>query len=174
MPIGIADYTTYNQLIAFAPEIKGLWEFAPLPGTVMEDGQLNRATPSTGTAIMMLKGVQKKDDAWRFMEWWTSAETQSRFGMEMEAILGKAAKQATANMEALVNMPWTKTEYDHLMTQWSFATGTPEVPGGYYVTRSIGFAAATAYNNGDPESLLDYVKEVNTEITRKRREFKLE
>lgn len=174
MPIGIADFTTYNQLIAFAPEIKGLWEFAPLPGTVMEDGQLNRATPAAGTAIMMLKGVEKKDEAWRFMEWWTSAETQSRFGMEMEAILGKAAKQATANMEALANMPWTKTEYDHLMTQWSFATGTPEVPGGYYVTRNIGFAAAAAYNNGDPESLLDYVKEVNNEITRKRREFKLE
>ncbi|MBD2867359.1 extracellular solute-binding protein [Paenibacillus arenilitoris] len=174
MPIGIADYTTYNQLIAFAPEIRGLWEFVPLPGTVMADGTLNRATPSTGTAIMMMKDAADKDKAWRYMDWWTSAETQSRFGTEMEAILGKAAKQATANMEALNNMPWTKTEYDHLMTQWSFATGTPEVPGGYYVTRNIGFASALAYTNADPETLLDYVKEVDDEITRKRREFKLE
>lgn len=174
MPIGIADYTIYNQLIAFAPEIRGLWEFVPLPGTVMEDGTLNRATPSIGTAIMMLKDAENKDAAWRYMDWWTSAQTQSRFGKEMEAILGKAAKQATANLEALENMPWTKSEFDNLMTGWSFATGTPEVPGGYYVTRSIGFAAALAYNNGDPESLLDYVKEVNDEITRKRREFKLE
>lgn len=174
MPIGIADYTIYNQLIAFAPEIRGLWEFVPLPGTIMADGTLNRATPSTGTAIMMMKDAADKDKAWRYMDWWTSAETQSRFGTEMESILGKAAKQATANMEALNNMPWTKTEYDNLMTQWAYATGTPEVPGGYYVTRNIGFASALAYTNGDPETLLDYVKEVDDEITRKRREFKLE
>ncbi|WP_051250713.1 extracellular solute-binding protein [Paenibacillus harenae] len=174
MPIGIADYTTYNQLIAFAPEIRGLWEFAPLPGTVTADGNVNRATPSTGTGIMMLKGAGDREASWAFMDWWTSAETQSRFGTEMESILGKAAKQATANMEALNNMPWTKTEFDRLMDQWAYATGTPEVPGGYYVTRSIGFASALAYTNGDPESLLDYVKEVNDEITRKRREFKLE
>ncbi|RXZ78579.1 extracellular solute-binding protein [Paenibacillaceae bacterium] len=174
MPIGINDYTIYNQLIAFAPEIRGLWEFMPLPGTIREDGTVNRATPSGGTGIMMLGGAEDKEAAWRYMSWWTSAETQSRFGKEMEAILGKAAKQATANMEALHNMPWTKREYDNLMTGWSYATGTPEVPGGYYVARSVGFAAALAYNNGDPESLLDYAREVDLEITRKRREFKLE
>ncbi|MFD0714575.1 extracellular solute-binding protein [Paenibacillus sp. GCM10027626] len=174
MPIGIADYTIYNQLIAFAPEIKGLWEFVPLPGTVRDDGTINRATPSTGTAIMMLRGAKDKEAAWRYMTWWTSAETQSRFGKEMEAVLGKAAKQATANMEALQNMPWTKREFDHLMTEWQYATGTPEVPGGYYVTRSVGFAAALAYSNGDPESLLDYAREADLEIARKRREFRLE
>ena len=174
MPIGIADYTIYNQLTAFAPEIRGLWEFTPLPGTVAEDGSLNRATPSSGTAVMMLKDAKDKEAAWRYMEWWTRAETQSRFGTEMESILGKAAKQATANMEALFNMPWTKNEADKLTEQWKYATGTPEVPGGYYVSRSISFASATAYNNGDAEALLDYVKDANDEITRKRREFKLE
>lgn len=174
MPLGISDYTIYNQLIAFAPEIRGLWEFVPLPGTVMEDGTLNRATPSTGTAVMMMKGVRDKNAAWRFMDWWTGADAQSRFGAEMEAVLGKAAKQATANKEALNNMPWTKSEYDNLMAGWSYAAGTPEVPGGYYVSRSVEFAATLAYTNGDPEALLDYVRETNDEITRKRREFKLE
>lgn len=174
MPIGIADYTTYNNLIAFAPEIRGLWEFVPLPGTVMENGTLNRATPSIGTGAMMLRGVKDKEAAWSFMEWWTRAETQSRFAVEMEAILGQSAKQATANMEALINMPWTKSEYDNLIEQWNYVTGTPEVPGGYYVSRAIDFAAAAAYNNGDAEALLDYVKETNDEITRKRQEFGLE
>ncbi|WP_309123495.1 extracellular solute-binding protein [Paenibacillus sp.] len=174
MPLGIADYTTYNQLIAFAPEIRGLWEFAPLPGTVRTDGTIDRATPSTGTAVMMLKGAEDKEAAWRFMEWWTRADTQSRFGREMEAVLGKSAKQATANLEALASMPWTEREADILMEQWSYAVGTPEVPGGYYVTRSIGFAAAAAYNDGDPEALLDYVRETDEEIARKRKEFRLE
>lgn len=174
MPIGIADYTTYNNLIAFAPEIRGLWEFVPLPGTVAEDGSINRATPSTGTGAMMLRGVKNKEAAWSFLEWWTRAETQSRFALEMESVLGQSAKHATANMEALVNMPWTKTEYDHLMEQWKYVTGTPEVPGGYYVSRAIDFASAAAYINADMETLLDYVAETNDEITRKRREFGLE
>ncbi len=35
MPIVISDYvTTYNQLVVFATEIAGLWEFVPVPGTV--------------------------------------------------------------------------------------------------------------------------------------------
>ena len=174
MPLGIADFTTYNQLIAFAPEIRGLWEFSPLPGTVRKDGTLNRATPSTGTGVIMLKGAADKEASWEFMKWWTSAEAQSRFGTEMEAVLGKSAKQATANMEALSNMPWTQSEYKMLMDQWASAAGTPEVPGGYYVTRSFGFAAAAAYNNGDSETLLDYVRDTNNEIDRKRREFHLE
>ncbi len=44
MPIGIADYTMYNKLSVFAPEIKGLWEFAPVPGTPTASGGVRRET----------------------------------------------------------------------------------------------------------------------------------
>ena len=38
MPLAIADYTsTYNTMVIFAPEIAGLWEFTPLPGTYDPD-----------------------------------------------------------------------------------------------------------------------------------------
>ena len=171
MPIGIQDYTIYNNLVAFAPEIKGLWGFAPIPGTVQEDGTINRGAPSTGTCAVMMEGAQNPDAAWEFMEWWTRAESQSRFAEEMEMILGKAAKYATANMEAMSKMPWTKSEYSTLMEQWNQLVGTPEIPGGYYVSRSIDFATATAYTSGDGEVLFDYAKDTNDEITRKRKEF---
>lgn len=174
MPIGIADYTTYNFLIAFAPEIRGLWEFVPIPGTRMADGTIKRTAPAGGTGAMILKGVEDKGAAFDFLEWWTRAETQSRFAMEMESILGQSAKQATSNMEALINMPWTKQEHDNLMAQWEHVIGIPEVPGGYSVSRAIDFASAAAYINGDPEVILDYVVETNDEISRKRREFGLE
>lgn len=42
MPIGIVNYTLYNQLQVAAPEIRGLWEMAPVPG-VEVNGELNRA-----------------------------------------------------------------------------------------------------------------------------------
>lgn len=174
MPMGIMEYTTYNNLIAFAPEIRGMWEFVPLPGIQKEDGSIDYTTPSTGTAIMMLNGVKDEKAAWEFMKWWTSADAQSRFAIEMESILGQSAKHATANIEALTSMPWTKTEYDNLMNQWECVRGTPEIPGGYYITRAVDFAAAAAYNNGDVEVLLDYVTDTNNEIDRKRKEFGLE
>ena len=37
MPIGIAAYTTCNQLSVFASELSGLWTFAPLPGQYVYD-----------------------------------------------------------------------------------------------------------------------------------------
>ncbi len=32
MPIGISSYSTYNTLVVFAPEIRGLWDFTMIPG----------------------------------------------------------------------------------------------------------------------------------------------
>jgi ABC-type glycerol-3-phosphate transport system substrate-binding protein len=171
MPIGIQDYTVYNNLVAFAPEIKGLWGIAPIPGTLQDDGTINRAAPSTGTCAIMMKDAENRDAAWKFMEWWTNAESQSRFAEEMETVLGKAAKYPTANMEAMSKMPWTQSEYETLMEQWNQLVGTPEIPGGYYVSRSIDFAIATAFITGDGEVLFDYAKDANEEITRKRKEY---
>ena len=38
MPLFIGDYiTNYNQLTVFAPEIKGMWGFTAIPGTVHDD-----------------------------------------------------------------------------------------------------------------------------------------
>ena len=34
MPIAIRNYTEYNNVVIFATEIAGLWEFGPVPGMV--------------------------------------------------------------------------------------------------------------------------------------------
>ena len=41
MPIGIAAYSTYNTLVVSAPEIRGLWDFTLIPGTVRTDDSGN-------------------------------------------------------------------------------------------------------------------------------------
>jgi ABC-type glycerol-3-phosphate transport system substrate-binding protein len=92
IPIGIADYSTYNVLSVFAPELEGVWAFAPVPGTKKADGSLDRKVAATATAtIMMSKAVNKKD-AWKFIDWWTTADTQERYGNELESIMGVAAR----------------------------------------------------------------------------------
>lgn len=176
MPYGIAEYTMYNQLTIFASEIKGLWQMAPVPGTVNEDGTLNYTSPSSSTGIILLSNSKCKDKAWEFMKWVMSTDIQSRYAREVEGVLGAAAKQATANTEAIESMSWTRDEYDALMSQMKNLTGTPEIPGGYYTARAVDFAFSGVYASGDDpvNSLLNNVTDINDEITRKRKEFGLE
>jgi len=173
MPIGIVDYTTYNILTVFAPEIRGLWEFTKVPGIKRDDGTINYSSVGGGAASSMLRNVKNKDNAWRFLKWWTQSETQSRFGIEMEAVIGSGAKYPSANTEAMNNLPWTISEYNSIMSQWDEVAGVPQVPGGYYVDRSMAFAFNRVYNYGiNPADALDYyINDINSELSRKRREF---
>ncbi len=174
MPLAIQDYTAYNGISAFAPEIKGLWGIAPIPGTPQEDGTINRACACSGTSAIMLSASKHQNEAWEFMKWWTSAEIQSSYAQEMKAILGQSAMHATANIEALASLPWTEEEYSAIFEQWKHVQGTPEIPGNYYVGRTIDFAATKGYSTGMAEELLDWAIETNEEIERKRKEFNLD
>lgn len=175
MPIGVADYTLYNTLAVFAPEIRGLWEFVPVPGTLQPDGTIRRDVASNGSAVIMLKQSQEKDASWQFMKWWTSKDTQVRFGREMEGLLGAAARYPTANIEALQELPWPIKDYRNLEEQWKWVQGIPEVPGGYFTGRHLDNAFREVVNNGTNtrEALSDYVRFINDEITTKRKEFNL-
>lgn len=176
MPIGIADYTTFNTLAVFAPELKGLWGFYPLPGFVDENGNINSSSVSSGTGTMMLSASQKKQEAWKFMKWWVSTDIQTTYGREMESLLGSAARYPTANMEAVANLSWTVSDYNSLLTQWESVVGVPQVPGGYFTSRHVSNAFWTVVSSGgDPrETLTDYVDIINKEIINKRKEFGLD
>ena len=192
MPIAVADYLTYNQFTIYATELKGLWEFTTLPGTIQrdangnvmydEDGKIavNSNAPCSVSAVILLRDRKGRSDelsnsCWEFMKWWTSAASQSSYAKQYEALVGLAAKYNTANTEALKNMSWTNTERRNLLAQYEHLKGTPEFPGGYIITRYVDFAFLNCYNNNaDPtESLLDQIQYINNELTRKRKEFGL-
>ena len=180
MPISVIDYTSYNTLIVFAPEINGLWEFTPLPGTVSEDPQtgmtvVNNTTVGGVSCSLLMRSVSKDNalGAWTYMQWWMSADVQSKYGNEMIALLGPSAKQATANMEALSGMSWSKDEYDNLFAQFNAVECTPQYPGSYIVDRYTNFAFLDVYNKkANPiTKLQSYIDDINNELTRKRTEF---
>lgn len=176
MPIGIQDYTFYNYLTVSAPEIKGLWEFVPVPGLKQTDGTIRRDVASSGTSTIMLKGAKNKEAAWEFMKWWVSKDAQVRYGREMEGLMGAAARYPTANIEALKELPWPARDYKNLEEQWQWVQGVPEVPGGYFTGRHLDNALREVINNGTntADALYDYVQEIDYEIMEKRNEFKLD
>jgi ABC-type glycerol-3-phosphate transport system substrate-binding protein len=177
MPLAIADYTTYNALQVFAPEIRGLWGFRPVPGTIREDGSINRAVPTGGSAVVMMQTADDKSAAWEFMKWWTSADTQVQFGRQMESLMGAAARHPTANIEAFSRMPWSVEAYRNLQNQMQYAQGVPQIPGAYFTPRQIrnAFYSVVAEGNiGPREALTDFVRFINDEVRAKRREFGLD
>ena len=219
MAIGIANYTTYNSIVVGAPEIRGLWDFTYLPGTVDSRGNIDRSNISGGVSTMMIKkgidlddldlsnlpelaysdnngktfeegvipGLDEKtwnevvknenrmQDAWTFMKWWVSADTQVRFGREMEALLGASARYPTANKEALRQLSWNSKQIKVLEESMNQTVGVPEVPGSYYTPRHIVNGTRRVINEKDDarETLIDYTRKINEELTRKRQEFNL-
>jgi ABC-type glycerol-3-phosphate transport system substrate-binding protein len=180
MPLAIADYTMYNMLQVFAPEIRGLWGFRPVPGTVhpceeSETGyRIDRSVPAGGNAVVMMQQAADPYAAWDFMKWWTSAEIQTQFGREMESLMGSAARHPTANLEAFGQMPWPAQDYRMLSWQFEYIRGIPEVPGGYFNPRQVRnafFTVVEMQTIAPRDGLVDAVRLINDELRAKRREF---
>ncbi|MBQ6892857.1 MAG: extracellular solute-binding protein, partial [Clostridia bacterium] len=176
MPILIADYsTTYNQLTVFATEIDGLWEMAPLPGTVRDDGTVNYNAVNTVAATIMLHGTADEYSTWEFMKWYCGKEAQAAYGSDLVTTIGQAAKYNTANKEAIEEMPWTTSEKEALLDQFDHLSAVTNYPGAYIFARYLNFALLSVVNDGqDPVvELQSYVSTIDKEITRKREEFDL-
>jgi len=178
MPIGVAPYSTYNTLMVSAPEIRGLWDFTLIPGTeVTRDGKtyIDRSDFITGNATMMISTEDEslKQASWEFMKWWATADTQIRFGREIEALLGSSARYATANRDAFKNLSWSAEDIEVLDDQWDQTVGIREVPGGYFTGRHISNAIRKVLNQkvDSRETIIDYSILIDEEIEKKRKEF---
>ncbi len=173
MPIGIGAYTAYLTYKVAAPEIEGKWAIAPIPGTVQEDGSINNVTAGSGTSCTIMKSSKDKDAAWKFIKWWVSAETQYRYSAECEAVLGETGRVGSANMEGVSRMSWDDEALEVIMEQWQHVEEIPEVPGSYYVGRSIDQAFWETKNgvSSSKEAIIDWAEICDKEIERKTQEY---
>lgn len=177
-PIIIADYTFYNNLQVSAPDIQGLWDFTVVPGIMKEDGSIDHTTGSIGLANLIMADTKYPEESWQFIKWWTSADTQTMYGREMESLMGSSARVATANLEALEKLAWPVDDYEALMAQFEQVKGIPQVPGGYYSWRNVNNAFYTVVTDTDTatprEELMEKVIYINAEIAHKMQELGLE
>lgn len=174
--MSIQPYNMYNQLVAAAPEINGRWDMVPIPGTVQEDGHIDRSASSTLTATIMLSSAEDKEAAWRFIEWWSRDDVKARYGTQIEALLGGSARFTPANIGTLESLPWPEAQYANLRDAMAALKGIPQIPGSYYTSRAVTNAFRSVVYNAEPvrrvlmlqNDMIDY------EITRKRAEFGLD
>ena len=169
-PLVIADYGFFNQLSVASPEIKGLWDFTSIPGTVQPDGSVSHAVNSTSSGAVIFKKCKNKEGAWKFLKWFTSTEVQVEFGTQIEGLLGQLGRYATANREAMQQLSWTKTEQHKLLAAQDELQEIPIIPASYAVTRNImnAFRETVNEHENPRDTLLWYNRDINKEITRKR------
>ncbi|MBQ8289902.1 MAG: extracellular solute-binding protein [Clostridia bacterium] len=177
MPLIIGDYATiYNQLVVYATEIAGMWEFTSLPGYKNEQtGYYNYDSLAGIGATVILNGCDNLLAAWQFLQWQTSESVQSNYGNRMVALIGPSAKYESANVKALKNMSWTASEYEAIELQMNHLSSIVNYPGSYIIARYTEFAFLAAVNDGADavEALSGYIDAINDEIERKRIEFDL-
>ena len=173
-PIVIQNYTFANQLESAAPEISGLWEFFPVPGTAQADGSVSHAANSGGSGAVIFKSAENKIGAWKFIKWFTSAETQAEYAMRAEGLLGTLGRFDTANTAALSQLSWSAEELDRLYAQQKELVEIPVIPSSYAVTRNIMNAFRETVNEGENprDTLIWYNRDINGEIERKRENLK--
>lgn len=173
MPLGIAPYTTYMQFYSAAPEIRGRWSIATVPGTVAEDGSINRSVAGSGTGCAIIKKSDKQKQAWEFLKWWTSADTQKRYNNNLQSLLGMIGRTAVSNVEAFNSLAWDKDDLAILNEQWKQVNEVSEVPGSYDVTRAIdqAFWAVLEDDAKVKDSVTKWSKVADREIERKISEY---
>ncbi len=173
IPIGIADFNTYVQLLVAAPEITGHWKIAPLPGVRQPDGQIARWSPQGLSAGMIMKKSGKKDEAWEFLKWWTSAEVQAKYAGDIESFYGIEFRWNTANVEAMKSLSWPNDDLQALREQAKWAKNLPYVPGYYFLARELEFAwNGTVFDRVPAQESLEKAQlSLQREMNRRQKDF---
>ena len=169
IPIGVSNFSTYLKLESAAAELAGKWEIALMPGKVNENGEVERWATGSGTTGVIFEKSQKKEEAWQFMEWWFSSETQTEFGTQLQLLYGDTYMWNTANMVAFAEMPLDEGDKEIIMEQWDWLHEFVKTPASYMVEREISNVwNAIVFQGENARSALDDAAiTMNQEIKRK-------
>jgi len=173
MPMAIQGYGTYATIAAAAPEIRGKWKMVCIPGTMQEDGTINRQNVGSGDASVILSSTKNAKEAWEYLKWWSSEDNQYQYIRRVESAAGAAARHNSANMAAMNRLDWNEGTVPELEKQWQNLVELPELPGGYFVSRAVD---QIYWNVVNKSSSIDYLMGqwndvVNDEIRRKTEEY---
>ena len=151
---------------------------APYPGVERDDGSINNVITPMVTYSVILADAANKDNAWTFIQWWTSASAQEDYGREYESVTGQTAKYASANTEAFASAPWTAAELEVLTSQLNNLRPVEVCVGDYLSLRYLQFAQNEVIVDGSSnsagiESILSHIREMNNCIENKREELDL-
>ena len=181
MPIVVTDLSMLNWINLAAPEIRGLWNIAPVPGMHnASTGELRHDTVISVSSNFIVGNMATRNDtlqeSWEFLQWFTSEEVQHRFAIDVEAVWGHNWRHTTANLAAFERLGWGRQVAPVLDYVMDWLIAIPQVPGGYIAGREVHNAFINVVvENGNPIDQLFIARDrINRELTLKRTEFGLD
>lgn len=182
VPIGIGDFGMYLQLTNAASDIRGLWDIALVPGvehsqynedTNTYETVVNRSMPGAQQAAVIFEKSDQKENAWEFIQWWMSTETQTTYSETLINTLGSRYMWNSANMEAFANSRINEEHKKVILEQWENLKETQKIPGSYIVEREISnIWNSVVYEDANLRSAVsDAIIKIDKEIDRKMTEF---
>lgn len=182
IPIGIGDFGMYLQLMNAASDIRGLWEISLVPGVEHEvynetsgltETIINRSMGGAQQASIIFEKSEKKEDAWKFLSWWMSTETQISYADTLINTLGTRYLWNSANLEAFSELRWNEEHKQIILEQWEHLKEVPKIPGSYIIEREISNTwTSVVYEDANlRSSVSDAMIKINKEVRRKMIEF---
>lgn len=172
-PMGIGNFSTYLQLKVAAPELEGLWGIAQVPGTKQADGTVYRYQMADNTASMIFGNTKKPKEAWQFLKWYLSTDTQTNYANTLMSTYGSEYRLNTANLNAFKQLQYSAEDLEVILGQWKWQKENQQHPAGYMSERELSNAWINVVVNGDgiAEALDKAVLQSDREILRKMQEF---
>jgi ABC-type glycerol-3-phosphate transport system substrate-binding protein len=173
LPIGVSNVETYIKLITAAPEIEGLWGIDLYPATVLPDGTQNRYATGSAQTCLMFKNTDRPQEAWQFLKWWMSTETQAEFQERLMLNYGRDYLWYSANLEAFRRLDIPEEHKAVILEQWQWLQEPVRLPGSYMQERELSNVwNRIVFDGANPRVAIDRsVIIINREIARKMEEF---
>lgn len=173
LPLGISNFETYIKLLTAAPEINGLWGIDLYPATTLADGTQNRYATGSAQACIMFAKTDQPAEAWEFMKWWMSTETQVDFQQQLILNYGLQYLWNSANLEAFQYSRIPEEHKEVILQQWQWLQEPVKLPGSYMQERELSDAwNKIVFDGVHPRIAIDdSVIIINREIARKMEEF---
>lgn len=173
IPLGISGFGTYLQLELAAPELAGQWGTSLVPGEKYEDGSILRYQIADATASMILDNTDKEEEAWQFLKWWLSSDTQYSYATLLQSTLGSEYRWNTANLDAFRQLPYPEEHKNVILKQWESQKEIAPHAASYMIQRETSNIWNNVVVNGKGlvESIDSAAILSNREILRKMQEF---
>lgn len=173
MPVGIADFSSYVQMLYAAPEIADKWQIALTPGVVQEDGSINRQQVSVSSSDLIMNSTKKADASWEFLKWWMSEDTQVQFAYSLQTKYGSEYIWNTANREAFKQMSFPADHSKIIQQQWESSANYRIMPATYMLERELSNAWYRVVNENQSQRavLNEAVFTINQEMEIRMQQF---
>ena len=173
MPIGVADFSSYIQMLYAAPEIADKWQIALTPGVMQADGTINRQQVSVASSDLIMKNTQKADQSWEFLKWWLSEETQVQFSYTLQTKYGSEYVWNTANRNAFGEMSFPIAHSRIIQQQWESSANYRIMPATYMLERELSNAWYRVVNEHQSQraALNEAVFTINQEMAIRMQQF---